>query len=61
MQTSCGHCVKAVETALKGVPGVEGVQVSLEHRKATVEGLANPEDMIAAVVEEGYAAEVASA
>ena len=58
---SCGHCVKAVETALKAVPGVEGVQVSLEQGKATVQGQANREQMVAAVVEEGYAAEVAGA
>lgn len=58
---SCGHCVKAVETALKGVSGVESVQVSLEQGKASVQGNANPEQLVAAVVEEGYAAEVVGA
>lgn len=58
---SCGHCVKAVETALKAVDGVKSVHVSLEEGKATVEGLAVPEQMIAAVVEEGYAAQVIGA
>ena len=55
---SCGHCVKAVEGALKAVPGVEGVQVSLEGGKATVQGDA-AQALIAAVKEEGYGAEVA--
>ena len=58
---SCGHCVKAVEKALKAVPGVENVQVSLEPGKAVVEGNASQQAMIAAIVEEGYAAEVAGA
>lgn len=58
---SCGHCVKAVEKALKAVPGVKNVQVSLEPGKAVVEGNASQQAMIAAIVEEGYAAEVAGA
>ncbi len=56
---SCGHCVSAVEKALKAVPGVENVQVSLEQHKATVQGNADAQAMIAAVKEEGYGAEVA--
>ncbi|WP_291318317.1 heavy-metal-associated domain-containing protein [Desulfonatronospira sp.] len=31
---SCGHCVKAVTDALNNIPGVSGVQVSLEHGQA---------------------------
>ena len=58
---SCGHCVSAVEKALKAVPGVEGVQVTLTPGKATVEGNASQQDLVAAVVEEGYKAEVAGA
>ena len=56
---SCGHCVKAVEGALKAVPGVENAQVSLENGKATVQGNADAQALIAAVKEEGYGAEVA--
>lgn len=56
---SCGHCVKAVEEALKGVPGVQGVQVDLAGGKATVEGQADEQALIAAVTEEGYGAQVA--
>ena len=58
---SCGHCVKAVEKALGALPGVEGVQVSLDEGKATVQGSADAGAMIAAVKEEGYGAEVAGA
>lgn len=58
---SCGHCVKAVEKALGALPGVEAVQVSLEEGKATVQGNADTQAMIAAVKEEGYGAEVAGA
>lgn len=58
---SCGHCVKAVEGALKAIPGVQEVKVDLQSGKATVEGSADQQAMIAAVVEEGYAAEVAGA
>lgn len=58
---SCGHCVSAVEKALKTVPGVQDVQVTLQPGKAVVEGSASQQDMIAAVVEEGYKAEVAGA
>lgn len=58
---SCGHCVSAVEKALKAVPGVDGVQVTLTPGKAVVEGNASQQDMIAAVTEEGYVAEIAGA
>lgn len=34
---SCGHCVKAVEKALKEIPGVQHVQVDLATGTATVE------------------------
>lgn len=58
---SCGHCVKAVEKALKAVPGVEGAQVDLAQGRATVQGAADPQTLIAAVQEEGYGAQVAGA
>lgn len=35
---SCGHCVKAVEGALKELDGVKSVVVDLEGKKAVVEG-----------------------
>ena len=56
---TCGHCVRAVQTALAAVPGVSGpVTVSLEPGEAQVEGAADPQALVAAVVSEGYAAVV---
>jgi copper chaperone len=52
---TCGHCKKAVEEALASVDGVTKVEVDLDAGRATVEG-GDPDAMIAAVVEEGYAA-----
>ena len=54
---SCGHCVKAVEKALRGVPGVQSAEVSLEAGRATVQGDADAQALMAAVKEEGYGAE----
>lgn len=54
---TCGNCVKHVTQALRAVPGVEAVDVSLERHEAVVQGQADPARLIAAVVEEGYAAE----
>ncbi|PNY81684.1 CopZ family metallochaperone [Deinococcus koreensis] len=58
---TCGHCVKAVEGALKGIPGVQDVTVDLAGGKATVQGDADQGAMIAAITEEGYGAQVTSA
>lgn len=57
---NCGHCVKAVNEALSGVPGVDKVvEVSLERSGAQVEGNADTAALIAAVEEEGYEASAA--
>ncbi|AEB12924.1 CopZ family metallochaperone [Marinithermus hydrothermalis] len=56
---SCNHCVMAVTKALEKVPGVEKVvEVSLERGEAIVEGSPEPTQLIAAVEEEGYQAQV---
>jgi copper chaperone len=56
---TCMHCVKAVTEALAAVPGVTGVrEVSLEGKRAVVEGTPVPEALVAAVKGEGYDAEV---
>jgi copper chaperone len=57
---SCGHCVRAVTSALESVAGVESVAVDLELGRARVEGQADAAALIAAVVAEGYGAEPAS-
>ncbi|MFB1489772.1 MULTISPECIES: heavy-metal-associated domain-containing protein [unclassified Thiocapsa] len=56
---SCGHCVRAVTSALESVAGVESVVVDLEPGRARVEGQADVAALIAAVVAEGYGAEPA--
>ncbi len=56
---SCNNCVRHVTEALKGVEGVEKVEVSLEEGRAEVIGTAQAEKLIEAVEEEGYAAQVA--
>lgn len=54
---SCSHCVRAVETALKALPGVIGVEVSLERKQAVVEaepGAVSDAMLQAAVEDQGY-------
>lgn len=55
---TCGHCEKAVQSALKQVPGVQDVHVNREAGRATVTGNAEAQALIAAVTEEGYGAQV---
>lgn len=50
----CMHCVSHVDAALKGVPGVERVEVSLEDKSAKVAGSADVEALKSAVVGAGY-------
>ncbi len=57
---SCGHCVMAVTQALKGVEGVSEAKVDLQAGQAVVdydESRATKQDLVSAVVEEGYSAE----
>jgi copper chaperone CopZ len=59
---TCGNCVRHVETALKGVPNVEGVEVSLSQKQATVrhaDGV-DVQTLVSAVEEEGYSARPAT-
>jgi len=56
---SCGHCVKAVQSALEGVAGtrVERVDIGsalIEHDSAQV----TPADLAGVVTEAGYEAQV---
>ena len=56
---SCMHCVKAVTEALVEVPGVTGApQVNLDAGAAKVEGSPDPDALVAAVKQAGYAAQV---
>lgn len=56
---TCGHCVTAVTKALKTVEGVTDAHVDLASGKATVTGTPDPQALIAAVIGEGYGAQVA--
>lgn len=59
---TCGHCVESVEKALRNQNGVRNATVHLESGSAEVEfeeGRVAPEQLIAAVEEEGYRAKVA--
>ena len=55
---TCNHCVMNTTKALEGVDGVENVSVSLEEGSATVTGNTNTDNLIAAVKEAGYEAEI---
>ncbi|SMB84219.1 CopZ family metallochaperone [Deinococcus hopiensis] len=57
---TCGHCQAGVTRALRSVPGVQDAQVDLKTGKAVVQGDAEPQQLIAAVAEEGYSAQVAN-
>jgi copper chaperone len=51
---TCQHCQRAVVQALMQVPGVEGVEVSLLEKKATVVGNPSLDALREAVQEEGF-------
>ncbi|OXZ28401.1 transcriptional regulator [Finegoldia magna] len=54
----CNHCVESVTEACKSVDGVTDVNVSLEDKKAVVEGDFNEDDIIKAIDEIGFEATV---
>ena len=53
---TCGHCVNHVTEAIKGLPGVAGVDVQLEGGKVTIESAAALDEKAVkdAVSEAGY-------
>jgi copper chaperone len=57
---SCGHCVAAVENALKQLEGVESVHVSLETKMVKVRAIKEltSEDLMGAVRDAGYTPEL---
>lgn len=60
---TCGHCVQAVTRALQQVEGVKTAQVDLNAGRARVEydeSRTDPQELVGAVSEEGYSAEVVS-
>lgn len=57
----CGGCVANVKKALSAVPGVTGVDVDLGAKRATVQGSASTDALVAAVQAAGYRATPAAA
>ncbi len=57
---TCGHCQSGVAKALKNVPGVTDATVDLKTGTAVVQGDVDPQQLVEAVVEEGYGARVAT-
>jgi copper chaperone len=55
---SCEGCEQSVEDALDGVPGVTDAAADRESESATVEGDADPDQLVAAVEDAGYDASV---
>lgn len=54
---TCGGCVNSVKSVLQKIPGVAGVEVSLEQKRATViynPVQAKPEQFKVAVEDAGY-------
>ena len=56
---TCNHCVMHTKKSLESVAGVESVEVSLQPGQAQVTGDADPAQLISAVKEAGYNAEIA--
>ncbi|MGV3551603.1 heavy-metal-associated domain-containing protein [Rhizobium sp.] len=51
---SCGHCVSAIETAIKAADPEADAQVDLMKRRARVSSAADPQAIAAALDEAGY-------
>lgn len=58
---TCGHCKKAVETALADIEGVTSIDVNLEDGIAKVEGSVVYETLQSAIEDEGYEARLVEA
>jgi copper chaperone len=56
---NCEHCSRAVTQSLESVAGVDRVEVDLAAGRARVDGQADADALIAAVVAAGYGAELA--
>ncbi len=56
---NCNHCRATVEKAIAALPGVDSVAVDLAAERASVEGTASPDSIIAAVHAAGFDASLA--
>lgn len=57
---SCGHCVRAIETAIKAVDENADIDVELKLGKVKVQSELPPNEIINAINAEGYEAVLAS-
>lgn len=55
---SCNHCVATVKKALESVDGVTNAEVSLDEKQAVVTGKADSKELVEAVEDAGYEAQV---
>lgn len=53
-EISCGHCVAAITAALQPLAGVEATEVSIDAKTVTVDGLVEPDQVVAAIADAGY-------
>ncbi len=59
---TCGHCVRAVTEAVKGVDPAASVQVDLAAGRVAIHGgTADADRIVRAIADEGYTAEPAAA
>ncbi|WP_412460775.1 heavy-metal-associated domain-containing protein [Pseudomonas sp. SC11] len=56
---TCGHCVKAVTQAIQTVDAAAQVKVDLPGRQVKVQSESPAERIVAAIMEEGYQAQLA--
>lgn len=56
---TCGHCVKAVTRVVQEQDAAAKVEVDLAARQVRVQSMLNAEQVLAAIREEGYQAEIA--
>ncbi len=51
---SCQHCAAHVKQALEEIPGLKDIEVSLENKWATANGIASKTTIQSAIEDEGY-------
>lgn len=56
---SCGHCVKAITSAVQAKDPAASVRVDLAAKEVGVESSLSPEQVIEVISEEGYPVKIA--
>jgi len=54
---SCGHCVQAITKAVKSVDPAAKVDTDLKNHEVSVDSMADPELVVRALQQAGYASE----